>query len=187
MQMEGTTPVHQFLVPAASTVHHCTCSCPHADLYFMPLSLILPWLIQRSQAPVPTGTSEVLWVGALSGGWWILLGTMANQESTGPARHGRLQSLPQKYGPAMASRFSRKARNVHFYLKLLRRTCSPLDICLLLEGCSLHFSACFSSPWSSNHNWCRCLKHPRHHLCIMSWYPLTIPGKYWRWGNWGSS
>lgn len=158
----------------------------------MPLSLILPWLIQWSRAPVPTGTSEVLWVSALSGGWQILLGTLANQESTGPARHGRLQSLPQECGPATASRFSRKAINLHFYLKLLRqdrskKTCSPLDICLLLEGCSLHFSVCLSSPWSSSHNWCCCLKYPRHHLCIMSWNPLTIPGKYWRWGNWGSS
>lgn len=106
---------------------------------------------QWSQAPVPTGTSEVPWVKCAEWRMTDTAGDHANQERTGPARHGRLQSLLQECGPAMASRFSRKARNLHFYSKLLRqdrskKTCSPLDICLLLEGCSRHFSACFSSP-----------------------------------------
>lgn len=62
MQTEDTTPVYQFSVPAAFSCAALHLQLPHADLSSMPLSLILPWLIQRSQAPVPTGTSEVLWV-----------------------------------------------------------------------------------------------------------------------------
>lgn len=63
-----------------STTQHCIFSCPHADLFFMPLSLTLPWQAQPPPAPMPTGTSEFMCVCGLSGGWQILLGTMANQE-----------------------------------------------------------------------------------------------------------
>lgn len=43
-----------------STTQPCVFSCPHADLYFMPLSLILPWQTQQSLAPAPNGISEVM-------------------------------------------------------------------------------------------------------------------------------
>lgn len=151
MQTEDATPVYQFSVPAAFYCADCTYSCPHADLYSMPLSLILPWLISGHKLQCLLGPVRFRELSALNWRMTDTAGDHANQESTGPARHGRLQSLLQECGPAMASRFSRKARNLHFYSKLLRqnrskKTCSPLDICLLLEGCSLHFSACFSSP-----------------------------------------
>lgn len=43
----------------------CTASptAPIPGLYFMPVSLRLPWQIQQSQAPVPTGTHVSEWAG----------------------------------------------------------------------------------------------------------------------------
>lgn len=96
-----------------STAQHHVFNCPHEDLYFMPLSLILPWQTLRSQALGPPGTTEVTWVTGPSWGQQILLGTIANLPDMESSR-----SSLQDYGPNMvtASSLSRKAGSLNFYL-----------------------------------------------------------------------
>ena len=76
MQTEDATPVYQFSVLAAFYCADCTYSCPHADLYSMPLSLILPWLISGHKLQCLLGPVKFRELSALNGGWRILLGTM---------------------------------------------------------------------------------------------------------------
>lgn len=54
---------------------------PFPGLYFLLLSCRLPWQIQQSQAPIPTGTTEIAWVSGLGVSWWKALGTMTNQKA----------------------------------------------------------------------------------------------------------
>lgn len=76
-----------------STVWCCICNCPHADLYFMPLNLILPWATHWSQAPVPPGTSEVYMSKWAEWRMADTAGECGEPESTCPAWYRRLQSL----------------------------------------------------------------------------------------------
>lgn len=131
LQMRKQTPIEpkahisvnvelgrQFLSPSSrfqllSTTQHCVFNCPHEDLYFMPLSLILPWQTLGSQAPVPPGTTEVTWVTGPSWGQQIFLGTIANPPDMESSRFSLQDSGPNM---VTVSSLSRKAGSLNFYL-----------------------------------------------------------------------
>lgn len=136
-----------------STMEHYIFSCAHARLYFMPLSLVLPGQIQWSQAPVPTGTNEVMWGTGLSGGWQILLGTVANQrvqscltkKASGPPcrRMGliRGQLLVFQEKPEISIfiwNFSGSTGQRKLACRWAFASCLP--------DCNVQWSACFPSP-----------------------------------------
>lgn len=122
-------------------------NCHYAGLYFMPLSLILPWQSHPSQAPVPVGNNKVTWVSGLSAGWQILMGTVANWRTHVLSdTKGSRSSLPEN-GPSgvVASSFFKKSQISVFMWHFLwragqrKRAKCRWTFASCLPNCNLHF------------------------------------------------
>lgn len=166
-------------------------SCPHAHLFFMPLSLILPWQTQLPPAPVPAGTGEVMWVHGWVQGDRYCWG-LWQSKSKCPVWHRRFQVLTVEgrawYGQSVA--WVMKSQKSQFLLEIsqagqakdnlnagghwpaacrraVSTTSTPVPVPSHVPDCG------------SNHRPC-CLKHTRHCLGLTCFNPLNRPEKYLR-------
>lgn len=134
MENQGDKSCPWLQDPAASYHTALPLQRPCANFHFLPLSPTLPWQTQGSPS---TGTTEVTWVGVLSGGWQALLGTMTNQRAQS-CLTCKAQVLTAgawaQYGDSL--QFFKKSQKSRFLFEIsqagrIQKTCMQVDFCQL--------------------------------------------------------